>query len=177
MSCSRNQRVLRVSCEKYGIDDPYAYLEDRIGEITWDVKSFCPSLAGEKYIDYILVDEPVQYSWYGPFDNTWQPLSEREKEQYRPLFEKIIPDVDMDDVVEVESCWYDGVEAPDIYRPDDSHYETLSLDCSNCNNTFDIHNAKPCCEGEAICPRCGCKTAYKRRWGVCSYRLIKNEQE
>ena len=118
MSCSRNQRVLRVSCEKYGIDDPMTYLEDRIGDITWDVKSFCPSLAGDKYIDYILYDEPVQYSLYAPFDNTWSPLSAGEKDQYRPLFEKIIPNIDMDDVVEVESCWYDGVGAPDIYRPD-----------------------------------------------------------
>ncbi len=116
MSCSRNQKVLRVNCQKYGIEDPYEYLKERIGHITWDERTFAPSLAGSKYIDYILHDQPVQFSEYEPFDNTWTAISENEQEKYRPLFERIIPNIDMDDVVLVESCWYDGVEAPDIYK-------------------------------------------------------------
>ncbi len=175
MSCSRNQRVLRVACAKYGIEDPYEYLKERIGEITWDEYSFCPSLAGSKYIDYILHDQPLQYSIYEPFDNTWQCLSPYEAERYRPLFEEIIPDIDMEDVVMVESCWYDGVEAPDIYRPDDAHYETFHVTCVRCHNSIAIHDPKKHTKGTVTCPDCGGVVKYSRYWGLISCEMAEDD--
>ncbi|MBQ3417472.1 MAG: hypothetical protein IJH32_06530 [Ruminococcus sp.] len=117
MSCLRNQIVLRVPCAKYGIKDSHQYLKEHQGFISWNEGSFAPSLASleEKYIDYIIHDQPLQYSDYEPFQNEVYHLTKSEKERYRPIFQKIIPDINMDDVHECRSCWYDGVEAPDIY--------------------------------------------------------------
>lgn len=110
-----NQKVLRVPCAKYGITDPEQYLEERIGEITWDENSFAPSLAGEEYIDYILLDEvnasPLSYYVFR--------LTREEEEKYRPLFERIIPAIDMKDVHYCQYSWVDNTDAPDLYELDE----------------------------------------------------------
>lgn len=117
MSCSRNLVVLRIPCAKYGITNAYQYLMEHQGDVSWDEKTFAPSLAGknDKYIDYIYHDQPLQFSKYKPLNNCCRSLSPSEKEKFLPKFEKIIPDIDMDDVHLCTSCWYDGVGAPDIY--------------------------------------------------------------
>ena len=117
MSCLRNQIVLRVPCAKYGITDSHQYLKEHQGFISWDERTFCPSLASlkRKYIDYILHDQPLQYSEYAHLKNACRTLTTYEKEDYRPIFEKVFPNIDMDDVHRCQFCWYDGVEAPDIY--------------------------------------------------------------
>ena len=155
--------VLRVLCAKYGIKDPRKYLEERIGKITWDENTFCPSLAGRKYIDFILYDQPLQFSIDQSTENSWRDLTQSEKDRYRRLFESIIPDIDMDDVVKVRCCWYDGVNAPDKYKeipePDYFDPETEYLEhCPECGRKVIVPIEKTykgrLIKGKLFCPVC-----------------------
>lgn len=65
----------------------------------------------ESYIDYVL---HCEYDCDGEYGKT-RALTENEKEKYRPVWEQIIPDIDMNKVRLVEFCWYDVTEAPDYY--------------------------------------------------------------
>ena len=83
----------------------------------------------------------------------------------------------MDDVVLVESCWYDGVEAPDIYRPDDDWYAYFHVNCHNCQEMIKVHDSKKHTKGEVICPDCGSRIGYSRYWSVITCWLIDDDEE
>ena len=76
------------------------------------------------YLDYIL-----EYEWdangeYGKVRELYQS----EKERYKPIFQKILPNINMDMVHLVEFCWYNCSEAPSYYSMDknnDEFYEEV----------------------------------------------------
>ena len=76
----------------------------------------------EPFIDYVL-----EYEWdcdgsYGKV----RDLYDSEKEKFRPIFQQLDPEVNMDDVRLVEYCWYNGGEAPGYYDPmEDSFHKEL----------------------------------------------------
>lgn len=65
----------------------------------------------ESYIDLVLERES---DWDGEYGKT-RALTENEKKKYRPIWEKIIPGIDMSKVRLVEFCWYNATEAADYY--------------------------------------------------------------
>lgn len=75
------------------------------------------------FIDYVLLNK------YSEGSDDWgktRELTEKEKDKYRPLFQKIIPDVDMDKARLVDYCWYNCCEAPNYYEiTTDSFYDEV----------------------------------------------------
>lgn len=109
--CKR--KVLRVPCEKYGID-PW---EKEVGKF-----EVAPTVT--TYLDYCLeCDNDADCGEWGRS----RALTEREKAKYEPIFREVIPNIDMNDVRLVEFCWYDCSEAPDYYnvKPNDSFYDEV----------------------------------------------------
>ena len=109
--CKR--KVLRVPCEKYGID-PW---EVEVGKF-----EVAPTVT--PYLDYCLeYDNDADCGEWGRS----RALTEREKAKYEPIFREVIPNIDMNDVRLVEFCWYDCSEAPDYYdvEPHDSFYDEV----------------------------------------------------
>ena len=109
--CKR--KVLRVPCEKYGIDP-------------WEKEGgkFEVAQTITDYLDYCLkCDNNADSGEWGRS----RALTEREKAKYEPIFREVIPDIDMNDVRLVEFCWYDCSEAPDYYdvEPHDSFYDEV----------------------------------------------------
>lgn len=63
------------------------------------------------FFDYVLDRE---YGAEGEYGKT-RALTDKEKKKYFPIFQKIIPNINMDYVRLVEFCWYNCCEAPDYY--------------------------------------------------------------
>ena len=63
------------------------------------------------------IDYKLEHS-YGEDCGDWgrnRELYQEEKDKYRPIFEQIFPNIDMNKVRLVEYCWYNCSEAPDYY--------------------------------------------------------------
>ena len=141
MSDYKREKVLRIPrefldmstieaklAEKYGEDwedDVSFYLEQEFKELFAysTPKKFQLSPTCEDFIDYVLESE------YGADAGDWgkvRELYESEKEKYRPVFQQIDPNVNMDKVRLVEFCWYNCCEAPDYYdNTNDTFYEEV----------------------------------------------------
>ncbi|MBR2502716.1 MAG: hypothetical protein IKB62_01180 [Oscillospiraceae bacterium] len=126
MSDYVKQKVLRVPAEKYGFTgDDFWGLEFKRPELFsyGKEKKFQTAPTSEKFIDYVLEYE------YGAASTDYgktRALTDREKEKYLPVFQQVIPDINMDDVRLVEFCWYNGYEAPDYYDDEyDSFYDEV----------------------------------------------------
>lgn len=141
MSDYKREKVLRIpkEClnmsaieakveEKYGEDwedDASFYIEKEFKELfkysTPQKFQFSPTC--ENFIDYVLESE------HGADAGDWgkvRELYETEKAKYRPVFQQLDPNVDMDNVRLVEFCWYNCCEAPDYYDYlDDPFYEEV----------------------------------------------------
>lgn len=63
------------------------------------------------FIDFVLNCDCNSDGEYGKT----RALTENEKEKYRPTWEQIVSEIDMDQVRLVEFCWYHATEAPDYY--------------------------------------------------------------
>lgn len=108
--CKR--KVLRVPCEKYGIDP-------------WEVESgkFEVAPTVTPYLDYCLKFDNDSDS--GEWGRS-RKLTDGEKAKYEPVFREVIPNIDMNDVRLVEFCWYDCSEAPDYYdETKDTFYDEV----------------------------------------------------
>ena len=126
MSDYVKQKVLRVPAEKYGFT----------GDDFWDLEYLRPDLfkygkensfqtapTSEMFIDYVL---EYEYGAASVDYGKTRALTDREKEKYLPVFQQVIPEIDMDDVRLVEFCWYNGYEAPDYYGDEhDSFYDEV----------------------------------------------------
>lgn len=116
MSDYRHEKVLRVPCQKYGIcvdpdkEDPYDF-EYEHQELFIGLPGFRFSPTDTLFLDYCLFSKWDDYGEGGKA----RSLYPNEKKKYLPIFQQLIPDIDMDDVRLVEYCWYDGTEAPDYY--------------------------------------------------------------
>lgn len=76
----------------------------------------------EEFIDYVLDREWDCDGDYGKV----RDLYESEKEKFKPIFQQLDLDINMDYVRLVEFCWYNGSEAPDYYEiADDPFYKEL----------------------------------------------------
>ena len=120
--------VVRKLEEKYPnddvMDDLSFYLEDVLPDLFGygNINKFQTSPTEEAFIDYVL---DYEYDCDGDYGKV-RELYESEKEKFRPIFQQIDPDVNMDYVRLVEFCWYNGGEAPSYYDPqEDPFYKEL----------------------------------------------------
>ena len=120
--------IVRKLEEKYPdedvMDDLGLYLEnvlpDKFGY--GDKNKFQMSPTREPFIDYVL---EYEYDCEGDYGKV-RELYDSEKEKFRPIFQQLDPDINMDYVRLVEFCWYNGCEAPDYYDPqEDPFYKEL----------------------------------------------------
>lgn len=63
------------------------------------------------FFDYVL---DYEYGAEGEYGKT-RALTDNEKKKYLSVFQKIIPNINMNYVRLVEFCWYNCCEAPDYY--------------------------------------------------------------
>lgn len=94
-------------------DDLGCFLEFDLPELfdCGTEKKFQLSPTVEPFIDYVL-----DYEWdcdgsYGKV----RELYDSEKEKFKPIFQQLDPNINMDYVRLVEFCWYNGGEAPSYY--------------------------------------------------------------
>lgn len=120
MSDYCREKVLRypVSQDKYEIEELYPELFQYSSS-----PHFQPAPTEADFIDYVLISE------YGVDCGEWgktRALTENEQNKYRPIFQQIFPDIDMNQVRLVEYCWYNCSEAPDYYdKVYDPFYEEV----------------------------------------------------
>lgn len=125
MSCTREERVLRIPLKLCGIAnyrrtppegaygdeyDPdcvldFAELQEEYAELFgWDEGDFRPALCPGSYLDFVIYSRPT-YDWgWSDYANVTPSV-----------FLKILPDIDLRDVHRCEYEWYDGVDAPERY--------------------------------------------------------------
>lgn len=140
MSTYVREKVLRIPREKMNfahivrkleekfpgkdiMDDLGFYIEDLDDLFDYGkVGKFQLAPTGEPFIDYVLDHEWDCDGEYGKV----RELYDSEKNKFRPIFEQIDPDINMDYVRLVEFCWYNGCEAPDYYDlMEDEFYKEL----------------------------------------------------
>ena len=83
------------------------------GEIGFDCTYNDKEEKNKYYIDYVL-----SYKYgvdCGDFGIS-QLLTEEQKEKYKPIFEKFIPDIDTNKFRLVLFCYYNGCDCPDYYE-------------------------------------------------------------
>lgn len=141
MSTYVREKVLRIPMEKVDFnfikaamkekfpneeieDDFDFYLESTFPELfEYRTKNkFQMSPTCTPYLDYVL-----EYEWDadGEYGKT-RSLTDREKNKYLPVFQKVDPNINMDWVRLVEFCWYNGCEADDYYdHMNDSFYDEV----------------------------------------------------
>lgn len=131
MSTYVREKVLRIPLDKLNL----SFTDDEMDDLGWAIEERFPDIfeyaevgkfqcspTEEPFIDFVL---DYEYDADGEYGKT-RALTEREKEKYLPMFQKIDPDVNMDFVRLVEFCWYNGCEAPGYYdEVNDSFYDEV----------------------------------------------------
>jgi hypothetical protein len=120
MSDYVREKVLRVPVDRLNL----CFTDEEMDDLGWSIEKRFSDIFGyadigkfqfaptyENFIDFVL---DYEYGACGEYGKT-RALTEREKEKYLPVFQKIDPDVNMDFVRLVEFCWYNCCEAPDYY--------------------------------------------------------------
>jgi hypothetical protein len=107
------------------MDDLGYYIEDAFPDLfdygTKNKFQLAPTV--NDFIDYVLDKEWDCEGSYGKI----RDLYDSEKEKFRPIFQQLDPDINMDYVRLVEFCWYNGSEAPDYYDlTEDPFYKELT---------------------------------------------------
>ena len=140
MSTYVREKVLRIPREKMNfahivrkleekfpgkdiMNDLGFYIEDLDDLFDYGkVNKFQLAPTEKPFIDYIL---DYEYDAEGAYGKV-RYLYESEKEKFRPIFQQLDPNIDMNHVRLVEFCWYNGCEAPDYYDPmEDEFYKEL----------------------------------------------------
>ena len=74
------------------------------------------------YLDYVI---DYEYDADGEWGRT-RALYDSEKSKYLPVFQQVVPNIDMNLVRLAEYCWYNGSEAEDYYNEtEDSFYKEV----------------------------------------------------
>lgn len=120
MSDYVREKVLCIPLERLNL----VFTDDEMDDLSWSIEKRFPNIFDyaeegkfqlaptcSQYVDYVL---EYEYGADGEYGKT-RALTDREKEKYRPVFQRISPDVDMDFVRLVEFCWYNCCEVPDYY--------------------------------------------------------------
>lgn len=141
MSTYVREKVLRIPKHKFNFTHITRKLEEKfpdeeiMDDLEYYIERTFPDLFGygtinkfqlapteEEFIDYVL-----DYEWdcnvsYGKV----RELYDSEKEKFKPIFQQLDPDINMDYVRLVEFCWYNGSEAPSYYNTtEDFFYKEL----------------------------------------------------
>lgn len=112
--------------EYYKVEDYYFDLEDKLKEID---KNFGEHPYKNKFeLDSGYNDEDRELKYYidyvlkyeygadcGDFGIS-QLLTQEQQEKYKKMFEKFIPDIDVNKFRLVKFCYYNGVDCPDYYE-------------------------------------------------------------
>ena len=141
MSTYVREKVLRIPQDKINLENIINELERKYSnenvrdDLSFFLEAAMPDMFGygdkdkfqmsptcEPFVDYVL---EYEYDCDGDYGKV-RELYESEKEKFRPVFQKIDPDINMDYVRLVEFCWYNGCEAPNYYDPqEDPFYKEL----------------------------------------------------
>ena len=141
MSTYVREKVLRIPRDKINLENIINELERKYSDenvrddLSFFLEAAMPDIFGygdkdkfqmsptcEPFVDYVLEHE---YDCDGDYGKV-RELYESEKEKFRPVFQKIDPDINMDYVRLVEFCWYNGCDAPNYYDPqEDPFYKEL----------------------------------------------------
>ena len=141
MSTYVREKVLRIPRDKINLENIINELERKYSDenvrddLSFFLEAAMPDMFGygdkdkfqmsptcEPFVDYVLEHE---YDCDGDYGKV-RELYESEKEKFRPVFQKIDPDINMDYVRLVEFCWYNGCDAPNYYDPqEDPFYKEL----------------------------------------------------
>ncbi|MBO4474104.1 MAG: hypothetical protein J5750_04240 [Clostridiales bacterium] len=115
MSARMFMIVLRVACDRVGVEDPWKFCADHADQFAAPDEDlgFHVALTTRKFIDYVLKCEVTEKEFYGET----RALTKSEREEYEPVFRELFPDIEMEQVRYVEFAWYDSTEAPDYYMP------------------------------------------------------------
>ena len=114
MSDYCRNKVLRVPCDKYNLDD-LELIEHKYDKL-FD-QNTKPYFEFE-YTDNGIFLDLVFYSSYGEDCGDFglaRISTKAEQEKYGSLFKQIIPDLCLDDIHYVDYCYYNCCEAPDYY--------------------------------------------------------------
>ncbi len=115
MSTYVKEKVLRCPFD----GDPYRFEEEHEAAFDYGkVGKFQVAPTESAFIDYVLERDRDSDGEYGKT----RALSEREQSKYLPIWQELIPDVDMNKVRLVEFCWYNATEAPDYYDDTDDPF-------------------------------------------------------
>ena len=114
MSARIRMKVLRIPCEKIGIEDPWAFAEAHEAFFpAWEpYPHFAVAPTVRPFIDYVLQEHVSDALSFGKT----RRLTAAERRRYRPAFRALFPNIDMHDVRFVVFCWYSGCETPDYYK-------------------------------------------------------------
>lgn len=131
MSSYVREKVLRIPIKYTNLEAKYGDLESVFDNIANDfpelyeyatVGKFQLAPTEGYFLDYVL---DYEYDADGEFGKI-RDLYESEKQKYKPIFDQILGDCDMDKVRLVEFCWYNCCEAPDYYdKSDDPFFEEV----------------------------------------------------
>ena len=141
MSTYVRHKVLRVPMDKIdfsytinkikekfpdkNIDDDFSYyIETALPELFAYAKvgKFQMSPTVTQYLDYMI---DYEYDADGEWGKT-RALYESEKTKYLPVFQQVVPNINMDMVRLVEYCWYNCSEADDYYgETEDPFYKEV----------------------------------------------------
>ena len=141
MSTYVREKVLRIPRHKFNFAHIARKLEEKfpgeeiMDDLEYYIEKAFPDLfdygtenrfqlapTEEAFIDYVLDREWDCDGSYGKV----RELYNSEKEKFRPIFQQLDPDINMDYVRLVEFCWYNGSEAPSYYDPtEDPFYKEL----------------------------------------------------
>ena len=105
-------------------DDIDWYLEDTFPDLFDYGKEgkFQTAPTEASFFDYLIEKE---WDCEGDWGKT-RALYDSEKEKFKPIFQQIDPNINMDFVRLVEFCWYNGSEADDYYDESfDDFYKEL----------------------------------------------------
>ena len=130
MSTYVREKVLRIPRDKINFDGIIKKMEEKfpdndvMDDLGYYIEEAFPDLfdygkrnkfqlapTEEWFIDYVIDKEWDCEGSYGKV----RDLYDSEKEKFRPIFQQLDPDINMDYVRLVEFCWYNGGEAPDYY--------------------------------------------------------------
>lgn len=128
-SSAVDELAKRVATELEQTED---YVKD---DLTWCTERAFPELFSygecgkfmfaptcDTFLDYVIDHEYGAEGEYGKI----RDLYEGEKAKYLSVFQKVLPDTDMEDVRLIEYCFYNCCEAPDYYElKDDPFYSPV----------------------------------------------------
>ena len=135
MSCYEKNRVIRLPfpmelCKKANVETPFDcedYLEDLLGDDWYfnnDIFSGFEIVPTTKniYLDYVI--HHTTEDCFDEFGFSFK-LSKEDIDLYKPLFDKLNIDYNVEDLRKVVYCYYNCCEPEDCYEVSDNLFDSL----------------------------------------------------